>query len=317
MSVISKKHLLTFMLCGWLVSGATPVSRSAEQWRLLPGPEGASVKALFSHGAYLFAGTSKGIFRSTDQGQSWTKLNVTQGGVLIYALAVSGSRLFVGTNSGLFLSTDDGRSWTRSGENLQHWQGVFSLAVSGPNILAGCDKGYIYLSTDLGHSWTTVNAGIDPPVKYAALRTIALNVGVAGAPRLIAGTFDGLFVSTNRGHTWRPTIDAGQVSTLKVIGSAIFAGGGGGVFISRDNGLSWAPSNAGLDKRYTVSAFAWKGDRIYMAQHGGGVYISIDGGRSWTPINDGLTNLDAMGLATNDTHIFVTTSRGLLFARRL
>jgi photosystem II stability/assembly factor-like uncharacterized protein len=87
------------------------------------------------------------------------------------------------------------------------------------------------------------------------------------------------------------------------------------VFISRDNGQSWALSNAGLDKSYPVSAFAVKGDRIYLAQRG--VYFSSDGGRSWTPINDGLTDLDARGLAANDTHLFVTTYRGLLFARRL
>jgi photosystem II stability/assembly factor-like uncharacterized protein len=145
-----------------------------------------------------------------------------------------------------------------------------------------------------------------------------LNVSVDGAPRLIAGKDNGLFVSTNRGQTWRPTILAGQVATIKVIGSTIFAGGGfagGGVLISRDNGLSWTPSNAGLDKENYGNAFAVKDGRIYLAGHG--VYVSSDEGRSWAPINDGLTELDVRGLVVNDTHIFATTYQGWLFVRRL
>jgi photosystem II stability/assembly factor-like uncharacterized protein len=147
--------------------------------------------------------------------------------------------------------------------------------------------------------------------------TVVLNVGVAGAPRLIAGTDQGLFVSTNHGRTWRPTSEAGQVETIKVIGSTIFAGGGRGVFILKDKGLSWTPSNAGLGKSNFVSAFAVKGDRIYLANRVGGVYVSSVGGRNWTPINGGLSELDVMGLAVNDTHLFVTTYHGWLFTRRL
>jgi len=162
-----------------------------------------------------------------------------------------------------------------------------------------------------------VNAGIDPPVPAAGFtkRTVVLNVNIAGKPLLIAGRDDGLFVSTSRGQAWRPTSVTGEIYALSVSGSTIFAGGAGGVFISKDNGLSWAPSNAGLDKKGYVQAFAVKGDRLYLAGHG--VYVSSDGGRNWTPINDGLTDLDVRGLVVNDTHLFATTFHGGLFARRL
>jgi len=275
-------------------------------------------------GAKIFAGTNNGLLVSADQGRSWTKLSVIETGagyvgqgVDIYALAVSESSLFAGTSVGVFLSTDDGRSWAQLGVNLREQRGVFSLAVSGTNILAGCDKGRIYLSPDLGRRWAMVNTGIDPPDRYANPRTIVLNVSVAGATHLIVGTDHGLFISTNRGQTWRPTNATREIYTLKVIGSAIFAGGAGGVLISKDNGLSWAPGGAGLNKVYRVEAFAVKGDRIYLAQRGGGVYVSSDGGRSWTPFNEGLTDLDARDLVANDTHLFVTTHNGSFFARRL
>ncbi|HZF41365.1 MAG TPA: hypothetical protein VE715_21255, partial [Blastocatellia bacterium] len=270
-------------------------------------------------GAKIFAGINNGLLVSADQGQSWTKLGGIGEHAAIYALAASGGRLFAGTNSGVFLSTDDGQSWTQLGGNFRFPYEMSSLAVSGTNILAGGYEGRIYLSPDLGQNWTRVNAGIDPPGILApgifAKRTVVLNVIIAGAPHLIAGRDDGLFISTNHGQTWRPTSVTNQVYTLSVIGSTIFAGGAGGVLISKDNGLSWAPINAGLDKSHYVSAFAVKGDRIYLA--GQGVYVSIDGGRSWTPINDGLPELQVEALAVNDTHLFVTTYHGWLFTRRL
>src|SRR5262249_11696281 len=205
------------------------------------------------------------------------------------------------------------------GENFRFSKGALSLAVNGMNIMVGSDMGNIFLSPDLGQSWTMVNTGIEPPASYLN-QTKVWKISVAGATLLIAGTDDGLFVSTKLGQSWRPTIHAGKVSTIKVIGSAIFAGGdfagGGCVFISRDNGLSWTPSNAGLAKSQPVSAFAAKGDHIYLAQRGG-VYVSSDGGRSWKPFNEGLTDLDARGLVANDTHLFVTAHNGSLFARRL
>jgi photosystem II stability/assembly factor-like uncharacterized protein len=195
-----------------------------------------------------FAGTYDGIFRSTDQGQSWKSVNLAETDPHITSFTAIGENLFAGCegfkNWGIFRSTDDGRSWAQLGMNLREQRGVFSLAVSGTNILAGCDRGRIYLSPDLGRRWAMVNAAIDPPDRYSNPRTIVLNVSVSGATHLIVGTDHGLFVSTNRGQTWRPTNVTRQVYSLKVVGSAIFAGGAGGVLISKDNGLSWAPSAA-------------------------------------------------------------------------
>jgi len=265
-------------------------------------------------GGKIFAGINSGLLVSSDQGQSWTKLGVIGQQVAIYALAATEGRLLAGTSGGVFLSTDDGRNWKQLGENFRFSKGALSLAVNGMNILVGSDMGNIFLSPDLGQSWAMVNAGIEPPARYLN-QTKVWKISVAGATLLIAETDDGLFVSTNLGQTWRPTIHAGKVSTIKVIGSAIFAGGAGGVLISKDNGRSWTPSAIGLNNPYPVEAFAVKGDRIYVAQQG--VYVSSDGGGSWTPINDGLPNTRMVGLVVNDTHLFVRTYDGALFARRL
>jgi photosystem II stability/assembly factor-like uncharacterized protein len=300
--------------------------------------EGQSWKAsetgftdLYAHpfvvsGAKIFVETTKGFLVSSDQGRSWTKLgHIETGrgyvgqGLDITALAVSGDSLFAGTYDGVFLSTDDGRSWAQLSWNFRTHERVLSLAVNGTDVLAGCDNGGIYLSPDLGRRWAMVNAWIDPPRTIApgiyTDQTKVLNVSIAGKTHIIVGRENGLFVSTNRGQTWRPTGVTRQIYSLSVIGSAIFAGGAGGVLISKDNGRSWTPRAIGLNNPYPVEAFAVKGDRIYVAQQG--VYVSSDGGGSWTSINDGLPDTQMVGLAVNDTHLFVRTSLGWLFARRL
>ena len=61
---------------------------------------------------YLYAGTQYGIYKSTNNGSSWTANN---NGLLypdVRAIAISGSNIFAGTNGGgVFLSTDYGNSW--------------------------------------------------------------------------------------------------------------------------------------------------------------------------------------------------------------
>jgi photosystem II stability/assembly factor-like uncharacterized protein len=309
-------HLLV-----WTMDGVYFSTDEGRSWMAaVTGFNGDYSHSFIVSGAKIFAGMNNQFMVSADQGRSWTKLGAIGEDVAIYALAGGEGRFFAGTSSGIFFSTDDGRSWTHLGGNFRFTLDAFSLTVSGKNILVGGDYGRIYLSPDHGQSWTMVNAGIDPPALadgMFAQRTVVLNVNVAGTPLLIAGRNDGLFVSASRGQTWRPTSVTREVYALSVSGSTIFAGGAGGVFISKDNGLSWTPGNAGLEKNHHVSAFAVKGDRIYMAQRGGGVNVSIDDGRSWTPINEGLPDLDVLGLAVNDTHIFATTFHGWVFTHRL
>src|SRR5271157_4921638 len=79
------------------------------QWVQTNGPFSGDVNAFAVSGGNLFAGTSVGVFLSTNNGTSWTAIIV---GPMVLSLAVSGSNIFAGTNEGVFLSTNNGTSWT-------------------------------------------------------------------------------------------------------------------------------------------------------------------------------------------------------------
>src|ERR1700730_5967555 len=77
------------------------------QWVKSSGPVGGSVNAMAVNGNTLYAGTYGGVFKSTDNGVSWTAVNTGLANPWVNALALNGNNLFVGHGySGVSLSTN-------------------------------------------------------------------------------------------------------------------------------------------------------------------------------------------------------------------
>ncbi len=151
------------------------------------------VKALTVIESTLFAGTSDGVFWSTDNGENWTTIKNTMTSQSVSTFTVSGSMLVAGTNKGILLSTDYGSTWKTSNTDLSS-KIVKALSVKGTTIFAGTDSGGVYRSTDNGENWTAVNSGLTNQ-KIQALT-------VYGST-LFAGTYGGgVFRSIDNGNTW-------------------------------------------------------------------------------------------------------------------
>jgi hypothetical protein len=106
------------------------------------------------------------------------------------------------------------------------------------------------------------------------------------------------------------------VYALAVSGTNLFAGTFGGVFLSTDNGTSWTAVNAGLTYA-TVYALVVSGTNLFAGTAYGGVYLSTDNGTSWTAVNSGLTSSLVYALAVSGANIFAGTEWGGVWSRPL
>ncbi|HET8644544.1 MAG TPA: hypothetical protein VFO85_03585, partial [Vicinamibacteria bacterium] len=241
---------------------------------------------------------------------------------------VTSLTVFAGTSGGLYRSRDWGNSWQPAvkGENTFGLDGVGAVrdvVPVGPHVLLGGDGG-VYLSDDFGLTWRRTETGAPVarvlPSRYptadltvfAATASGLLKSGDAGrtfaptvltgtpvyrlewpGPALVAATGRGVLVSMDSGTTFTAAeagLPAGDVRALAVstffaIDPVLFAGvGAHGVYRSGDRGRTWKP--AGLEGE-TVTDLAWLGPFLY-AVTGNGVFRSEDMGQVWNPLKKGL-----------------------------
>jgi len=171
-------------------------------------------------------------------------------------------------------------------------------------------------NVDIGSWFPTLGNGLTAPYVWS--------LAVSGR-NLFAGTWGGVYLSTNNGITWtadtaglRWTLETGgstrrEVWSLAVSGKNLFAGtNGGGVFLSTNNGTSWTAVNTGLTNPY-VWSLAVSGTSLFAASDGGGVFLSTNNGTSWTTVNNGLTSPYFWDLAVSGMNLFAASNGGGVF----
>jgi len=218
-------------------------------------------------GTNVFAGTNRGVFRTTLGGTSWTSAGLAD--TSVNALIVSGNNLFASGGGGLFLSTNNGTSWTVAGLT-NTW--VSALVVHGTNLFASTSgfMGGVLLSTNGGATWTAVSNGL-PKEPYDSAQFIPIKALAVSGTYLFAGTGEaafngGVFRSTNNGTSWtqfsnglpkspNDTTQYSSINSLAIYGPNLFAGTGSGVFLSTNSGMTWQAFNTGFKQGVSALGF--------------------------------------------------------------
>jgi photosystem II stability/assembly factor-like uncharacterized protein len=151
-----------YIFAGGEGGGVFRIKHNAPGWWTIDstGQPDAIIQSLAINGTDLFAGTSNGVYLSSN-GLSWTAVNNGLTNLDVRALAFNGSNLFAGTGGGVFRSTDHGSSWTPVNNGLTGLAlDVLSLVFSDNNLFTGTWRGGVFLSKNNGASWTAVNTGL-------------------------------------------------------------------------------------------------------------------------------------------------------------
>ena len=144
----------------------------------LSGAGTERIKALVSIGTTLFAGElTQGMFRSPDNGETWTVINTGLTSSAIRSLGVNGTTLYAGTwAAGINKSMNNGTLWVpvNTGIDLGGYIGIYSFAFSGDSIFAGAYGEGMYLSMNGGTSWSVISAwGYTTPLETVS--TVVIN----------------------------------------------------------------------------------------------------------------------------------------------
>lgn len=218
----------------------------------------------------LFAATYDSIFRSDDSGNNWTRTKVSSTGSFCLSISPQGD-LFVGA-AGIFRSRDRSKTWSNIGLRDEI---VYSIAInSNGDIFAGCGSGKIFRSTDGGNTWVKIfQAGTSAEI-------LSLEINSAGHI-FMAPYDDHVYRSTNNGDNWalifREPFSNHEVRAIALDRKGnIFIGTNSGVFWSADNGTNWIRQNNGLTNKLVSSlGFDFNG-HLFAGTIGGGAFIRVD-----------------------------------------
>lgn len=163
--------------------------------------------ALFIWNSDQSNGLTTGIFRSTDDGDTWTSLS----GYLLHAigasaidLAVQGHTIWAITTNGVAKSTDNGINWSLKNSNLPYTIGPGSnymkrVYVVDNMVFVQLADGLLYRSVDQGISWAPAWSGL-PTYQYASSQIPIFDVFRYGNQLVALST--NLYVSYDEGQHW-------------------------------------------------------------------------------------------------------------------
>ena len=117
----------------------------------------------------VYAGTTKGLYRTTNRGESWDRIGQSIPEPFISSIVLhptDPSVIYVGGPGGVWKSGDGGKTWTAKNEGLASLN-IRALAMEPNNLTslyAGTNGSGLYRTTDAGGTWTAV------PLKAAVAR---------------------------------------------------------------------------------------------------------------------------------------------------
>lgn len=249
----------------------------------------------------LLLATHYGLFRSEDDGASWTEVaagpHQLMEGLMTYSLVnspLNAQRLYVLTqpvlNSpagtvGLYTSADQGRSWKLA---------IAAASITTSNIFTVAagndtpDEVYIYLP-DLGALGLKVS--MDNGQHFSATGTLPFGritglLAIPGMPgQLLAYSSDGMARSADGGIHWEVIKGiTGGIFGPATSGphSPVYASGDAGIYISKDGGKTFALVNT--QAAYGSLSVSPAQTQILYGRTGTAVYRSTDGGYTWNPL---------------------------------
>ena len=276
---------------------------------------------------YLYVGSDGGLYKSTDDGGTWTDISEGSSGLGIMQLyRIAG----IQTNTGVIIggAQDNGsnRYTSALGTTIFHMRQAdgmdCAIDPTNENIMYSMSQnGGLARSTDFGVNWS----GIVPAGATGAWVTPLVHN--PNATNILYAGYDDVYKTTNGGSTWTNTgVDGrGAIAMGTNNTSRIYASNGTSIWMSDDAGGTWNSISAGLPG-YSITFIAVNPDNspeVYVTLSGFNagqkVYRSLNAGTTWTNISGTLPNIIVNCIAFEDNDgspddaVYIGTDIGVFY----
>ena len=235
------------------------------------GPEGyTQIVVDPTQPARVYAGSSRGLYRSRDHGRSWTRVYRGTGDQSRYvtSVVVNDGAVVIGTADGVRQSLDHGETWEAvpapPGNAFVDWV-AGAPSVSETMFLSA--DGRVFRSDDSGGDW--VARGV--PIGVEKINHIA--VDASDPERVYFATSDGVIESRNGGTSFsllsRIGLRERDVLWIDASGPNLLLGTQNGFYASSDEGATWETTNTGMTAARVQQVIYDPHGRIWAATEAG------------------------------------------------
>lgn len=295
---------------GWTALGGPPfpASQHAIVWQMVADP---------GQPQDLLAATSRGVYSSSNGGQTWASTSITAWTWTV-AFGSGGAVAYAGTETrGVYRSSDSGSLWTSDDAGLRNLD-VRAIAVAPDAVVLGTNSGVYVGGTGVG--WEP--AGLQGTSISSVGITVDSPLGVlAGSDSTVSSANLYSNLAVGKATSWQ-AVSGGDPG-----GAPVFAVGVGplargasnppilvgtlkGLMLSDNGGVAWQAVNLSQGALWSVNTIAFDPNNpavVYAGgdnggSSGGGLQRSTNGGVAWQPWQTGLPADDVTGLSVEPTN---------------